>query len=158
MIPSIPRRFLKIVSVPMFGLAALAAGCGQVTGPTGTMAPAVSASAGGASESQVWVAPSNLGSPAAASVPVVAASESQVREVAIDNFSFNPPTVTVPAGTTISWVKHDDVPHTVTANDHSFSSKGLDTDVRFSRVFTAPGTYAYFCAVHPHMTGQVIVK
>jgi plastocyanin len=90
--------------------------------------------------------------------PAPAATQSQVREVAIDNFSFNPPMVTVAVGTTVTWVNHDDVPHTVTANDKAFTSKALDTDDRFSRVFTAPGTYSYFCMVHPHMTGQIIVK
>ena len=89
--------------------------------------------------------------PAATSQPVEA-------DVRIDNFSFNPPTITVRAGTTVRWVNHDDVPHTVTANDRRFASKSLDTDDRFSQRFTATGTYPYFCAVHPHMTGQVVVK
>ena len=94
----------------------------------------------------------------AAPAPAAAAPESQVREVGIDNFSFNPPTVTVAVGTTVTWVNHDEVPHTVTANDKAFASKALDTDDRFSHVFSVPGTYSYFCMVHPHMTGQIIVK
>lgn len=77
--------------------------------------------------------------------------------VAIDNFSYTPPTVTVRPGARVTWVNHDDVPHTVTAGDKSFTSAALETDEKFSRVFTQPGTYPYYCAVHPHMTGQVVV-
>lgn len=79
-------------------------------------------------------------------------------EVTIDNFSFTPATITVTAGTTVTWINHDDVPHTVTADDRQFASKALDTDDRFSHAFATPGTYSYFCAVHPHMTGKIIVK
>lgn len=78
--------------------------------------------------------------------------------VTIDNFSFNPPSVTVPAGGTVIWTNHDDVPHTVVSIARDFSSKALDTDDQYTRVFPARGTFAYFCSVHPHMTGQVIVK
>jgi plastocyanin len=80
--------------------------------------------------------------------------------VVIDNFAFMPGTITVEAGTRVTWVNHDDVPHTVTssARPRTFASAALDTDDSYSFVFTAPGTYDYFCAVHPHMTGKVIVK
>ena len=95
-----------------------------------------------------------------ASSPVARAATSQPSSptVSIDNFSFTPTAITVPAGTTVTWVNHDDVPHTVTANDKVFSSGALDTDERYSHAFAIPGTYSYFCAVHTHMTGQVIVK
>jgi plastocyanin len=96
--------------------------------------------------------------PAAAAVmPAAAASQPSGASVSIDNFSFAPPTITVAAGTTVTWVNRDDVPHTVTADDKRFGSKALDTDDRFSQQFTTPGTFPYFCAVHPHMTGRVIV-
>jgi pentapeptide MXKDX repeat protein len=78
--------------------------------------------------------------------------------VSIDNFSFDPPTITVAPGTTITWINHDDVPHTVTANDKGFASAALDTDERYTRRFATAGTYPYFCALHTHMTGQVVVK
>ena len=80
-------------------------------------------------------------------------------QVVIDNFTFNPPRLTVAAGTKVSWVNRDDVPHTVTssAQPRVFHSGTLDTDQQFAYVFTTPGTYDYFCAVHPHMTAQVIV-
>jgi plastocyanin len=65
--------------------------------------------------------------------------------------------VTVPVGATVTWVNGDDVPHTVVATDKSFRSKVLDTDDRFSFTFTRAGTYDYFCSIHPHMTGKVVV-
>jgi plastocyanin len=81
-------------------------------------------------------------------------------QVIIDNFTFSPATVTVAVGTRVTWVNHDDVPHTVTSSvkPRLLASAALDTDDSFSFVFTAPGTYDYFCAVHPHMTARVIVK
>jgi plastocyanin len=78
--------------------------------------------------------------------------------IAIDNFSFTPREITVTAGTTVTWVNHDDVPHTVVSTDRKFRSKALDTDDRFSFTFTDAGAYPYFCSVHPMMTGKVIVK
>jgi plastocyanin len=80
--------------------------------------------------------------------------------VAIDNFSFQPRELTVAAGTTVTWVNHDDVPHTATAvgDSPAFDSKALDTDDKYSFFFKTPGKYAYYCKVHPHMTGLVIVK
>jgi plastocyanin len=79
-------------------------------------------------------------------------------EVKIDNFSFGPASVTVPAGTTITWTNHDDVPHVVASDDKIFKSKALDTDDRFSFTFIKPGTYEYFCAIHPKMTAKVVVQ
>lgn len=79
-------------------------------------------------------------------------------EIVITNFSFEPATITVKAGTTVTWVNHDDEPHTATANDKSFNSKTLDTGDHFSQQFKAPGIYNYYCALHPKMTGKVIVK
>jgi plastocyanin len=82
------------------------------------------------------------------------------KQIVIDNFTFDPPTLTIPVGTKVTWVNHDDVPHTATstAKPKRFESGTLDTDDKFSHVFTAPGTYEYFCAVHPKMTGKIIVK
>jgi plastocyanin len=78
--------------------------------------------------------------------------------ITIDNFSFTPKEITVSKGTTITWVNHDDVPHTVVSPDKKFKSRALDTDEKFSFTFTDSGTYGYFCSVHPVMTGKVIVK
>jgi plastocyanin len=85
---------------------------------------------------------------------------SAATEVKIDNFSFGPVTMTVPVGTTVTWINRDDVPHTVVSSDDpkAFKSKVLDTDEKFSYTFTKAGTFPYFCSVHPKMTGKVIVQ
>jgi plastocyanin len=79
-------------------------------------------------------------------------------EVKIDNFSFGPPNLNIPAGTTITWTNHDDVPHVVASDDKIFKSKALDTDDHFSFTFTKPGTYNYYCAIHPKMTAKIVVQ
>ena len=81
-------------------------------------------------------------------------------EVKIDNFSFSPQALTVAVGTTVTWTNRDDIPHTVVSTDDpkAFKSKVLDTDEKFSFTFTKPGSYAYFCSVHPKMTGKVTVQ
>jgi plastocyanin len=79
-------------------------------------------------------------------------------EVKIDNFSFAPATISVSAGTTITWTNRDDIPHTVVSDDKVFKSKVLDTDEKFSYTFSKIGTYPYFCSVHPKMTGKVVVE
>ena len=79
-------------------------------------------------------------------------------QVVIENFSFVPATLTVKPGTKVTWVNRDDVPHTATDTDKRFNSKTLDTDDQFAFTFSEPGTYNYFCALHPKMTGQIIVK
>ena len=79
-------------------------------------------------------------------------------EVKIDNFSFAPASITVAVGTVVTWTNRDDIPHTVVSDDKVFKSKVLDTDEKFSYTFRKPGTYPYFCSVHPKMTGKVIVQ
>ena len=80
-------------------------------------------------------------------------------EIKIDNFSFGPMTTTVAVGTTVTWTNNDDVPHTVVSDDKTtFRSKALDTGEKFSYTFTKPGTYAYFCSVHPKMVAEVVVQ
>ncbi len=81
-------------------------------------------------------------------------------KIVIDNFAFQPKELTVPVGTEVTWVNHDDVPHTATstAKPKAFDSGALDTDQTYSHVFTTAGEYEYFCAVHPKMTGKVVVK
>src|SRR5689334_24665664 len=79
-------------------------------------------------------------------------------EVKIDNFSFGPATLTVAVGTTVTWTNRDDIPHTVVSDDKVFKSKVLDTDEKFSFTFAKPGTYGYFCSIHPKMTGKVVVQ
>jgi plastocyanin len=82
----------------------------------------------------------------------------QTLEVKIDNFSFGPAELTVPVGTTVTWTNRDDIPHTVVSTDKLFKSKVLDTDEKFSFTFSIAGTFAYFCSIHPKMTGKVVVQ
>lgn len=80
-------------------------------------------------------------------------------EVTIDNFNFTPPTLAVPVGARVTWINRDDVPHTVTSTDRrTIVSPALDTDEKFSYTFATAGTNDYFCSVHPHMKGKVIVQ
>ena len=79
-------------------------------------------------------------------------------KVNIDNFTFGPEKLTVKAGTTVTWTNEDDIPHTVASSTKAFKSKALDTDDSFSFTFTTPGTYEYFCSLHPHMVGTVVVE
>ena len=91
---------------------------------------------------------------AAAIVPASAAAV----EVKIDNFSFGPQEVHVKTGATVTWTNEDDIPHTVVSTTLAFRSRALDTDGKFSFTFTTPGTYKYFCSLHPHMTGTIVVE
>jgi len=86
----------------------------------------------------------------------VAAQEENV--VTIDNFTFTAPELTVAVGTTVKWVNHDDIPHTVVEKNKAFRSKALDTDDTYSFTFASAGTFDYFCGLHPHMVGKIIVK
>ena len=82
-----------------------------------------------------------------------------VAAVGIDNFTFNPQTLTVKAGTTVTWTNKDDIPHGIAVTNDAFKrSLALDTDDSFSFTFTTPGTYQYFCYIHPHMTGSIVVE
>jgi plastocyanin len=89
---------------------------------------------------------------------LLADAQNQIRAVAIDNFTFNPQTVTVKAGTTITWTNKDDIPHAIAAVGKQFKSKVMDTDNSYSFTFTTQGSYAYFCSLHPHMTGTIVVE
>jgi plastocyanin len=86
----------------------------------------------------------------------VAAQEENV--VTIDNFSFGPGELTVAVGTTVKFVNHDDIPHSVVETKKAFRSKALDTDDAYSYTFASAGTFDYFCGLHPHMVGKIIVK
>jgi len=92
------------------------------------------------------------------SVAVAAAPPAAPTEVKIDNFTFAPATITVPAGTAVHWVNHDDIPHNVVSDDKSFKSKVMDTNEDFTYTFSKPGTYSYFCSIHPKMTGKIVVQ
>ena len=79
--------------------------------------------------------------------------------VSVDNFTFGPKTLTVKAGTTVTWTNNDDIPHSIVDKDRKvFRSKALYTGDTFSFTFVNPGNYDYFCGLHPHMTGRVVVE
>ena len=97
----------------------------------------------------------------AATLPAATAraTETEVKiEVKIDNFTFAPQRIVVQAGTTVTWTNADDAPHTVVSTTKLFKSSALDTTDKFSFTFATPGTYEYFCSLHPHMTGIVVVQ
>jgi amicyanin len=79
-------------------------------------------------------------------------------QVKIANFTFDPPTLTIKAGATVTWVNADDIPHLVSEKDGKFRSSALDTGDKFSQTFSTAGTVEYFCAIHPHMTGKIVVE
>ena len=94
----------------------------------------------------------------AASIAAASPALAAETEVKIDNFTFNPQQITVKAGHTVTWVNHDDIPHTVTSKTLLFRSKAMDTDDKFSFTFATPGSFPYFCSLHPHMTGSIVVE
>ena len=95
----------------------------------------------------------------AAAVPPGWADNAQSSAVSIDNFTFGPPSLTVKAGTTVTWTNRDDIPHGIASSNNAFSkSKALDTDDSYSFTFATPGTYQYFCYIHPHMVGTIVVE
>jgi plastocyanin len=85
-------------------------------------------------------------------------SKAATNSITIDNFSFTPAALTIPAGATVTWTNRDDIPHTVVQRDQKFKSKALDTDDSFSFTFAEPGTYEYFCSLHPKMVAKIIVE
>jgi plastocyanin len=83
---------------------------------------------------------------------------SKAYDVEIKDFAFSPTTITVPVGAKITWVNKDEEPHTVVSTNDAFKSRALDTDEQFSFTFAKPGTYKYFCSVHPRMVATVVVE
>jgi plastocyanin len=88
------------------------------------------------------------------------APSAQSRTISIGNFAFNPANIEVPVGTQLTWSNEDDVPHTIVSTDGGpvIKSPPLDTDQKFTTVLERPGTYRYFCSLHPHMTGTIVVR
>ena len=89
--------------------------------------------------------------------PAAVAAQSGPR-IEITKHKFSRPTLTVPTGTTVTWLNRDEDVHTVVSTTQAFRSGGLETDDAYSYKFTKPGVYEYFCTLHPLMTGKVIVK
>ena len=106
---------------------------------------------------------SSAGTPVVTPASVVSATVRNVQMapavVAIKDFAFEPATLTVAAGGKVVWINRDEEPHlVVSAGAQVPASPALDTDDRYSTVFTKPGVYTYFCSIHPHMVGKIIVK
>jgi plastocyanin len=96
---------------------------------------------------------------AAVVIPTSAQNAAPADAVSIDNFTFTPASLTVKAGTTVTWTNRDDIPHGIASSNNAFKkSKALDTDDNYSFTFTTPGTYQYFCYIHPHMVGTIVVE
>jgi plastocyanin len=90
---------------------------------------------------------------------LVARAQTSAAAVSIDNFTFSPQQLTVKAGATVTWTNKDDIPHGIAATGKTFKrSAAMDTDDNYSFTFTTPGTYQYFCYIHPHMTGTIVVE
>ena len=94
----------------------------------------------------------------AAMVIAVPPARAEDTAVKIGNFTFAPQKITVKVGTTVTWTNEDDIPHTVVEKGLKFRSKALDTDDKFTFTFAQAGTFPYFCALHPHMTGTIVVE
>lgn len=109
-------------------------------------------------KTMITVVRSMLAGMAVAALAAAASAQVPGFAVTLDNFTFTPQQITVKAGDTVTWTNHDDIPHTVTSQTLVFRSKALDTDDKFSFTFTTPGKYDYFCSLHPHMTGSILVE
>ena len=86
------------------------------------------------------------------------AAHAEAAEIIIDNFTFAPTPLNVKVGATVTWVNHDDIPHSIVCPDLKMKSHPLDTDDSFAYKFDQVGTYDYICGLHPHMHGQVVVE
>lgn len=78
--------------------------------------------------------------------------------VAIQNFAFNPSTLTIKAGTTITWTNSDSAPHTVTSDNGAFDSGQISNGQAFSHTFSDAGTFSYHCSNHPNMKATIVVQ
>jgi len=157
MINQLSGKFLLVIVTSLLSL--LLAACGQSGADSNSSTetqspPAPTVSRNSNTEMSKMEMPAKPSPAAGKDLP----TPSTANQVMVENFSFQPGTLTVKAGTTVTWVNHDDEPHTVNENNKTFKSGTLDTDAKFSYKFTSPGTYNYFCSLHPRMTGQIVVK
>ncbi|MGO9949894.1 MAG: cupredoxin family copper-binding protein [Steroidobacteraceae bacterium] len=89
---------------------------------------------------------------------LAASAETEASRIVVKDFMFMPMSLTVKAGSTVTWVNMDDEPHTVVSNTQLFRSGALDTKETFSFKFTEPGTYHFTCSIHPRMVGIIVVQ
>ena len=91
-------------------------------------------------------------------VALLGAAAPQTQIVHVKDFAFRPASLTITVGQRVTFQNDDDEAHTVTATDKSFDSAGLDSGQTWTHTFERPGTYTYFCALHPYMKGKIVVK
>ena len=108
----------------------------------------------------ILVSPTSHAQPQSGSATLVgtAAGTDAASQVMIDNFAYSPVPLTVKAGTTVTWINHDDIPHTVDSTQGKFKSAALDTDDKFEFKFSEAGEYPFYCRIHPKMTGKIVVQ
>jgi amicyanin len=149
-----------IVSLAAVGVL-LTAACSSPASNTTATSPSVTFQSGltPGMSGQAMPGMSGMQSPPASASATTADSPAQQggTAVAITDFKFNPATLTVPVGSTVTWTNQDEEPHTIAAKDGSFHSPGMDTHGTYSFTFTTPGSYDYICSIHPFMTGTVVV-
>jgi plastocyanin len=92
------------------------------------------------------------------SISAAAKADGKTVEIIISNFTFAPSELTIAPGTTVKWVNQDDIPHLVAEKTLAFKSQALDANDSFSFTFRKPGTVEYFCVLHPHMVGRILVE
>ena len=157
MINHLKRKLLLVTVMSLLSL--FVAACGQSGADSGASSETESTKAPNASpNSNAEMSKMEMPAKPSQAASKDLSTSSSPNQVVVENFSFQPGTLTVKTGTTVTWVNHDDIPHTVNENDKRFKSGTLDTDGQFSYKFTSPGTYSYFCSLHPRMTGQIIIK
>ncbi len=135
----------------------LLAGCSSP--PSGT-SPSVTFGSGATTPGMPGMSgmPAMTGPPAGTSAPATGtAAPAAGNAVSIDNFAFVPATLTVPAGSTVTWTNHDEEPHTVAASDGSFHSPGMGSQGTYSHTFATAGKFDYVCSIHPFMHATVVV-
>lgn len=150
-------RWAAFVAATALSLAA----CSTASAPTSDAPPSITV-ASDASGTPGMQGHGSSGMPGMTSMPTTAGTPSAPAPtgpaVNIENFAFNPPTLTVPAGTTVTWTNKDEEPHNVVAEDGSFRSPGMDAQGTFTYQFSKPGTYKYVCGIHPFMKATVVVQ
>jgi plastocyanin len=156
-------RIHRIPAAPVVAAAAailLVSACsesGSTTGqhPSVTFGPDVSTTPGMAGHGMTGT----TAPPVTSASPTASASAAPQSANAVDitNFTFAPSTVTIPAGSTLTWTNHDEEPHTVAAGDGLFHSPGMGAGATYSFTFANPGTFDYVCSIHPFMHGTVVV-
>ena len=136
--------------------AMLLSGCSS---PPSATAPSVTFGSGATTPGMPGMSgmPSKPGAPANASVSATASAPVTGNAVSIDNFAFVPATLTVAAGSTVTWTNQDEEPHTVVANDGSFRSPGMGSQATYSHTFATAGRFDYVCSIHPFMHATVVV-